>query len=175
MKRVLALVDFTEHMKKVVDRAVEQVSAFGGELFLLHVVPPPAVVVDYAPIPVVPDEFEDRRRQLFELRDSLAAQGIKTTAEQYTGPVVDTIVAHIDPLAPDLVVMGSHGHGALYDLVVGSVTTGMVKRAGWPLLLVPGEIPAATKPALASKPARRSKARPAETPADIAGVPGFSV
>ena len=170
MKRVLALVDFTEHMTKVVEEALSQVRAFGGELFLIHVVPPAPVAVDYAPAPVVPDEFEDRRKQLFELRDVLASQGVKVTAEQYSGAIVDTIVSHIDPLSPDLVVMGSHGHGALYDLVIGSVTSGVVKRAGWPLLLVPGGPLAATKPALVSS--RPERAEPAEL---IGAVPGFSV
>jgi nucleotide-binding universal stress UspA family protein len=37
----------------------------------------------------------------------------------------------------DLVVMGSHGHGALYHLFTGSVVTGVLRRIECPVLVVP--------------------------------------
>ena len=43
----------------------------------------------------------------------------------------------------DYVVMGSHGHTALYDLLVGSTTHGVLMRAKCPVVIVP----AAAKPA----------------------------
>jgi nucleotide-binding universal stress UspA family protein len=33
--------------------------------------------------------------------------------------------------------MGSHGHGAFYDLLVGSTTQGVLKRATCPVVIVP--------------------------------------
>jgi nucleotide-binding universal stress UspA family protein len=35
--------------------------------------------------------------------------------------------------------MGSHGHGALYHLFVGSVTTAVLKEAPCPVLVVPSD------------------------------------
>jgi len=35
-------------------------------------------------------------------------------------------------------VMGTHGHGAMYNLLVGGVTKGVLKRSTRPVLLVPG-------------------------------------
>ena len=37
----------------------------------------------------------------------------------------------------DLVIMGSHGHGALYHLFTGSVVTGVLRRIDCPVLVVP--------------------------------------
>jgi nucleotide-binding universal stress UspA family protein len=37
----------------------------------------------------------------------------------------------------DLIVMGRHSHGAMYNLLVGSVTEAVLKRSRWPVLLVP--------------------------------------
>jgi nucleotide-binding universal stress UspA family protein len=40
-------------------------------------------------------------------------------------------------------VMGSHGHGSVYNLLVGSVTEGVLKAGERPVLLVP--VPGAKK------------------------------
>ena len=45
----------------------------------------------------------------------------------------------IKKLEADLVIMGAHRHGALYNLFVGSVASEVMKRMTFPLLLVPGE------------------------------------
>jgi nucleotide-binding universal stress UspA family protein len=45
-------------------------------------------------------------------------------------------------------VMGSHGHTALYDLLVGSTTHGVLMRAQCPVVIVPSakqKKPAKTK------------------------------
>jgi len=36
-----------------------------------------------------------------------------------------------------MIVMGSHGHGALYELLVGSITQGVLKAAKCPVVVVP--------------------------------------
>ena len=37
----------------------------------------------------------------------------------------------------DFVVLGSHGHGVIASLLLGSVAEGMVRKAGVPTLVVP--------------------------------------
>ncbi|MEO8353471.1 MAG: universal stress protein, partial [Chthoniobacteraceae bacterium] len=48
----------------------------------------------------------------------------------------------------DMIVMGSHGHGSFYELLVGSVTSGVLRDARCPVLVVPAKevkaAPAAT-------------------------------
>jgi len=39
----------------------------------------------------------------------------------------------------DMIVMGSHGHGALHHLLTGSVTEGVLKAATCPVLVVPSK------------------------------------
>lgn len=39
----------------------------------------------------------------------------------------------------DLIVMGTHGHGGLYHLIMGSVAEGVVRQARVPVLLVPSQ------------------------------------
>ncbi|HDY68944.1 MAG TPA: universal stress protein [Candidatus Scalindua sp.] len=37
----------------------------------------------------------------------------------------------------DLIVVGSHGHGAVYHLIVGSVSEEVLQRSSCPVLVVP--------------------------------------
>ena len=40
-------------------------------------------------------------------------------------------------LEADLIMMGSHGHSAIYRLLVGSVTEGVMRKAPCPIMIVP--------------------------------------
>ena len=57
--------------------------------------------------------------------------------------MVEEILKTAREISADLIVMGSHGHGSVYCLLVGSVTEGVLKAGERPVLLVPapaGEI-----------------------------------
>jgi nucleotide-binding universal stress UspA family protein len=56
-------------------------------------------------------------------------------------PPASTIVETADNERCDLIVMGSHGHGALGQLLVGSVTTRVAATCQVPLLII--RVPAA--------------------------------
>jgi nucleotide-binding universal stress UspA family protein len=51
--------------------------------------------------------------------------------------VAEEILNQAGVLQADLIVMGTHGHGAMYKLLVGSATKGVLKRSKRPVLLVP--------------------------------------
>lgn len=68
-----------------------------------------------------------------ELRDA----GRDVTALCMQGPTIDTILAQVEQLQAGLVVIGSHGHGATYDLLVGSVSSGIIRGSRVQVLVVP--------------------------------------
>ncbi|MCB1277483.1 universal stress protein [Prosthecobacter sp.] len=137
MKTILALIDFSDVSSKILEHALAFAEAFGSDIVLIHVVPPEPLVVDFAPPAVPPELFEERQKDLSAMRDSLAARGVNATAQVFGGPLLETILTQIDGIDPDAVIMGSHGHGALYHLIVGSITEGVIKRATHPVLVVP--------------------------------------
>jgi nucleotide-binding universal stress UspA family protein len=51
------------------------------------------------------------------------------TYEERTGPQIESLVEAINEHNGDLVVVGSHGHNPLYDLVVGSIAQGLITHA----------------------------------------------
>jgi nucleotide-binding universal stress UspA family protein len=137
MKKILALIDFSDVTPRILAQVRTFAQAMGSSVSLLHVLPPWPVGVDFAPSPASLDEFPARQRQLFAMRDSLATQGVNVTAQQFEGSVLELLLAQIEQFRPDIIIMGSHGHGALYNLIVGSVTAGILKHAGCPVLLIP--------------------------------------
>jgi nucleotide-binding universal stress UspA family protein len=64
-------------------------------------------------------------------------EGLPVTALMIQGPVVDTVIAEAERLEADMLVVGSHGYGAVYDLLVGSMSRGILKHAEIPVLVVP--------------------------------------
>ena len=137
MKTILALIDFSDVSPKILEHAEAHAKAFGGQVVLVHVVPPEPLVVDFEPPAVPPDLFRSRQQQLFIMRDRLMAHGIQATADLFGGLLLETVLEQIGLIAPDFIIMGSHGHGALYHLFAGSVTTGVIQHASRPVLIIP--------------------------------------
>ncbi|WP_298210387.1 universal stress protein [Acidovorax sp.] len=66
----------------------------------------------------------------------LTRHGVDAKRNVKVGAVGETIAKVADTGKFDLLVMGSHGHGALATLVMGSVTTQVLAQCGVPLLIV---------------------------------------
>ena len=142
MKQILAAVDFSDVTSCVVDRAAELAKAFSAKLTLLHAAAPDPEFVGYEPGPqTVRDtralELRSENRDLEEMARSLTDQGIQTIGKLVMGPTVMTIIEHARALEADLIILGSHGHGALYKALVGSATEGVMRKSTCPVLVVP--------------------------------------
>jgi D-alanyl-lipoteichoic acid acyltransferase DltB (MBOAT superfamily) len=53
------------------------------------------------------------------------------------GPTVETTLKEADKLEAELIVVGTHGHGAVYDVLVGSYSAGIIRKSTLPVLVVP--------------------------------------
>lgn len=52
------------------------------------------------------------------------------------GHAAEAIAAFADAEKPDLIVMGTHGHTALGNVILGSVASGVIARCKAPVLLI---------------------------------------
>ena len=95
----------------------------------------PVPAFDRMPQPIPEDEGQ--RSKLTQWQREIAQCGVKVTLHEPTGAVAEEILNQADVLNPDLIVMGTHGHGAMYNLLVGSATKGVLKHSRRPVLLVP--------------------------------------
>jgi nucleotide-binding universal stress UspA family protein len=135
----VAFVD-TPEAHRALDFAATLAQRSGARLRLLSVVPPRAEV--FAPLAGRDTEeaFVARAREVFRrgLDEALAGLGdrVEATPELLEGDVVDTL-ATLDRRDADLLVCGSRGYGPLRRVLLGGVSSRLLRRAACPLLVVP--------------------------------------
>lgn len=139
---IVAAVDFSPLTDTVLAEASAQARSRQAHLWLLHVAMPEPDFVGYSPGPqserdAVAQHLREEHRQLQALAEGLRDDGLEVTALLIQGPSAETILAEADRLNAALIVLGSHGRGALANLLVGSVCQGVLHKARCPLLVVP--------------------------------------
>lgn len=138
---VLACLDLSSASATVLDEATALAIALGARLHLLHVAAPESTLAGYDRPGGINDrdrragELSDEHRRLHELAASV--ETIEVVPLLVMGVTADTILAEADRLDSALVVVGSHGHGALHRLLVGSTTDALLRRSTRPLVVVP--------------------------------------
>lgn len=110
-----------------------------AELHLLHV---------ESPIPVgraraamgkeAVDRYyaEEGEAALAPAENILRKYDIRFVRSYAAGDVADAIQAYVNQNAIDMIVMGSHGHGALRGLMMGSVATKVIAATTAPVLII---------------------------------------
>jgi len=146
MNTLLVPVDFSDEKGLLLAAAEVEARRRGAALLLLHVVEPAAEVAGFETDPAMmrlqlgqdleTDERIERAR-LQELAEGLKTRGVEVRGEVKFGLPADEILGLAKHAGAELIVMGSHGHGALYHLFTGSVVTGVLKRTEVPVLVVP--------------------------------------
>jgi nucleotide-binding universal stress UspA family protein len=147
MKTLLVPVDLSDASKLVLEKAFELAQQLSARVVILHVVEPVATyvpvgatmdVIAAAPPPVETTEsLSSPDPRLEALAQPLQAAGLTVEIISLIGLAVDDILEQAQKQHADYIMLGSHGHGALYHLFSGSVVTGVLKRAKCPIIIVP--------------------------------------
>ena len=144
MNTILCAVDFSDVATRVASVAGTMAMAFDARVVLLHVAPPEPSFVSFEPGPQSERDFRaaelrQEHRDLQTLAEALEAEGVTVEPLMVPGATVEKILDEAERLEADVVVLGSHGHSALYDLLVGSVAEGVMRKAKCPVLIVPAK------------------------------------
>lgn len=147
MKSFLVPVDFSAVTEKVIEDSVGLARAFGGSSTLLHVVQPPAVATaEYAlPAEVIHEAMnvtdKAAREKLAAFASRFKSTGLACETVVLVGQPVAVILEQARKIGADYIVMGSHGHGKLYDFLVGSTASGILKKARCGVIILPSADP----------------------------------
>jgi nucleotide-binding universal stress UspA family protein len=157
MKTLLVSVDFSAATRAVIDTALELAAPAGAKLILHHTLVPALVTTEYGLGVEMLREAElmsekAARHQLEHLEDELTARGADAATVLTHGSAAPCILEAAKKHRADLIVLGSHGHTAFYDLIVGSTTHAVLKKAACPVLVVP---PAAAEKAPSARRKRK--------------------
>ena len=80
---------------------------------------------------------EQSAKKLEALRKVLDADGIECELKTLQGHAVEEILGEAEAADAAYIVMGSHGHGAIYELLAGSTTHGVLHKANCPIVILP--------------------------------------
>jgi len=143
-RKILVPVDFSDITDKVLDEARALAKRFGAKTWLVHVAAPEPDFIGYEVGPAyirdsIARDLREQHQRLQAFQDTFTAEGLEATSMLVPGIPVRKIVSEAERLEPDLIVIGSHGHGALYHLLMGSVAESVVKHATCPVLIVPAK------------------------------------
>lgn len=148
MKTILAPVDFSAVTESVLKESIMLARALKARVVLLHNIQPPVVTAEYEYAPMMSNLSEvmainekSSATQLGRLKQRLVKAGIKVATVQLNGSPVSNIVDQASRLSADRIVMGSHGHTAFYELLVGSTTHGVLMKVNCPVVIVPAPKP----------------------------------
>lgn len=142
MKTILAPIDFSSVSNRIAEEAIHLAKLIRGRVMLLHVVPLPSAVRDI--LPVVDDVGSALTAQKIAANGRLAVwkrelqKGYsKVDTMLLTGSPAAVILDQAEKLNVPYIVMGSRCHSAIHDVLTGSTASGVLKKARYPVLLVP--------------------------------------
>jgi nucleotide-binding universal stress UspA family protein len=128
---------FTKRMLAYIAAHDEWLGAHHAYTVLTVVPPVPARAAAVLSKDVLESYYSDESDKVFKpIREFFAQKGLQTEFVTRHGHAAEAIAALADEGRYDLLMLGSHGHSALGNLVMGSVATKVVAHCGVPVLLV---------------------------------------
>lgn len=139
---ILVAVDLSPASEKVVEAARGVAELTGVSLHILHAV---ETDPDFICPEADPGSLHARFAMEFPLEHSgveaiankLLDDGLDASAVLVCGSGVEKTLIEADNLEAGLIVVGTHGHGSVYDVLIGSYSAGIIRKSKLPVLVVP--------------------------------------
>ncbi|MBH23830.1 MAG: hypothetical protein CMH57_05045 [Myxococcales bacterium] len=138
---ILTATDFSEDSELGLQSAVPLARALGAELLLAHVIPPPVEVMMFpgdAPV-LLPEGLQSQLEELHKerLEHLVERHGHQCRVVLESGSAVEGIVRAAEREGAGLIVIPSHGKGAIRANLFGSTTESLLEIASVPVLVLP--------------------------------------
>jgi nucleotide-binding universal stress UspA family protein len=142
MKNILIPVDGSDYSIKAIEAGKQIAQAFEAKVTILNVIPVELSRGmgrgNFMYVPSITDDMPDFSEQILkDAKKPFEGTGIQVSTASKQGNIADIIVDYAHQSDFDLVVMGSHGLGALRNrLMTGSVTTRVLHHIDIPVLVI---------------------------------------
>ena len=140
IKRILVPLDFSTSSRRALDYAAGMALPFEASLHLVHVCEVPTMMT--ASMDAYAIAYSDWSQRLGEeaerelVKIATTLKGRKVTTEVLFGNPARAIVEAAGTNDADLIVMGTHGHGAVMHMMMGNVAERVVRMAPCPVMTV---------------------------------------
>ena len=143
--KLLAALDLASSTPAVLREARNWARRLSAELILIHVAEPDPDFIGYGAGPesvrlAVAHKFTRAHQQIEALAVELRKDGIDAKALLIQGATAETILREADNLSVDAILMGTRAHGAIHDLMVGSVSKEVLRHSSRPVVLIPPRV-----------------------------------
>jgi nucleotide-binding universal stress UspA family protein len=138
-RHVLWPTDFSDPARAALDHAIAIALAEQARFTALHVEPRPVVFGGEAyatEVPLDRARLEELAGSLEEAAAPARTAGLEVATRLVEGDPLHGLLEQVDVLAPDLVVVGTHGRRGVERLVLGSVAEALLRRSLVPVLTV---------------------------------------
>ncbi len=141
INRILVPIDFSTYSKKALQYAVPFARKFKGEIVLLHVVEPAIYPADFnfgqVGIPSIEDELKTKAEQeLQKLQERETKRRARSSIMVRVGKPFIEIINLAKEENIDLIIMATHGHSGIEQILFGSTAERVVRKAHCPVLTV---------------------------------------
>ena len=138
--KILIAVDGSRHTKRMLAYLTAHEELFGAQhsyTVLTAVSPVPARAAAVLTTDMLKGYYDAKGETVLKpIRTFLDKQGVKAEFVNKKGLAADVIAATAQKGKFDLLVMGSHGHGTVGNLIMGSVATKVMAQCSTPVLLI---------------------------------------
>jgi nucleotide-binding universal stress UspA family protein len=138
--KILLPVDGSAYTKRMLGYVAAHEELFGPDheyIFVNAVAPVPPHVTHFLDRKTIEGYYRDEADKVLAPVLAFAAQHRWNARPLHaTGPAAEVVADTAKSEGAALIVMGSHGHSALGNMVLGSVATGVLARSTVPVLLV---------------------------------------
>ena len=164
IKRILYATDLSENARYAMAYAVSLANTYCAQITILHVIDETPDFVDQHVVGYIgADQWEDiKKRNMDEAREVLIGkkrdnamihevldrfcQNLRPGTNDHEAAMDETVIKSGNPVTQilktaeekhcDIIVMGTHGRGALVDTMMGSTTSRVLRRSQIPVLSV---------------------------------------
>ncbi|OZM58077.1 universal stress protein [Lottiidibacillus patelloidae] len=136
-KKILLATDGSDHAKRAAENAIHITTCSeGAEITIVYAVAPDKAKSDVLANWNASEINDVRRERVSDVENKAREAGVKYEVKILHGEPGPTIVDYANKNTFDIVVIGSRGLNGLQELVLGSVSHKVAKRANCPVLIV---------------------------------------
>lgn len=137
VEKLLLATDLSDASSSATEEAFELASRLGASLLVVSVIDPGSLLLPSGRFNARMDQVRERRETAAQaLVERGRGVGVPVSFLVWDGDPGDMIVAAAEAEHADMVVVGSHGRGAVGRLFLGSVSEHVVRHAPCPVLVV---------------------------------------
>ncbi len=135
-KKILVPLDHSDADPVILDHVRRLAKFCHSEIHFLHVADGFAARLQNELNLVDSEEITRDRAYLLKIENEFRSEGFEVSSELAKGDPVKGILSCAEQRSCDLIAMGTHGHGAIKDLLYGTVAESVRHKTEIPVLLI---------------------------------------